>query len=51
MINRGQPTLSNTLDEGAGDLSAKEFQAALNDNSISLSFHHRGIIFGGSLKP
>lgn len=42
--------LSNTLDEGAGDLSAKEFQAALNDNSISLSFSSSRDNFGGSLK-
>ncbi|MDY0029877.1 MAG: pitrilysin family protein [Pseudobdellovibrionaceae bacterium] len=42
--------LSNTLDEGAGDLDAKAFQAALNDNSISLSFASSRDNFSGSLK-
>lgn len=30
--------LSNTMDEGAGDLDSQAFQKILNDNSISLSF-------------
>lgn len=42
--------LSNTLDEGAGDLDSKAFQAALNDHSISLSFSSSRDDFGGSLK-
>jgi len=42
--------LSNTLDEGAGDFDAKEFQEALNDNSISLSFSSSRDNFSGSLK-
>ena len=42
--------LSNTLDEGAGDMDSKAFQAALNDNSISLGFSSSRDDFGGSLK-
>ena len=42
--------LSNTMDEGAGDLTSQEFQKALNDSSISLSFSARRDDFGGSLK-
>ena len=30
--------VSNTMDEGAGDLESKDFQTTLNDQSISLSF-------------
>ena len=30
--------LSNTMDEGAGELSAQDFQKQLGDNSISLGF-------------
>lgn len=30
--------LSNTMDEGAGDLDSQNFQKLLNDNSISLGF-------------
>jgi zinc protease len=30
--------LTNTLDEGAGNLTSQEFQKALNNNSITLSF-------------
>ncbi len=42
--------LSNTLDEGAGDLDSKNFQAALNDKSISLGFQSGRDNFGGSVK-
>jgi zinc protease len=42
--------LSNTLDEGAGPLDSKAFQAALNDQSISLSFLASRDDFGGKLK-
>ncbi|OIN86004.1 MAG: hypothetical protein AUJ12_07480 [Alphaproteobacteria bacterium CG1_02_46_17] len=42
--------LSNTLDEGAGDLGSKEFQAELSDHSISLTFSSSRDDFGGSLK-
>lgn len=42
--------LSNTLDEGAGPLDSKAFQAALNDQSISLSFSASRDDFGGTLK-
>ncbi len=42
--------LSNTLDEGAGPLDSKAFQAALNDQSISLSFFASRDDFGGKLK-
>lgn len=42
--------LSNMLDEGAGDLPSKDFQDALNDLSISLSFQSSRDHFYGSLK-
>lgn len=42
--------LSNTMDEGAGDLDSKAFQALLNDLSISLSFSASRDDFGGGLK-
>ncbi len=42
--------LSNTMDEGAGDLDSKAFQGLLNDLSISLSFSASRDDFGGSLK-
>lgn len=42
--------LSNTLDEGAGDLTSKEFQAALEDHSIALGFASSRDDFGGSVK-
>lgn len=42
--------LSNTLDEGAGDLTSEEFQKILNDNSITLSFNSGRDNFGGQLK-
>ena len=32
--------LSNTLDEGAGDLDSQQFQKALTDHAISLYFHN-----------
>lgn len=42
--------LSNTLDEGAGDLSSEQFQSLLNDQSINLSFNTGRDDFGGQLK-
>ena len=42
--------LSNTLDEGAGDLDSHAFQKALSDNSISLSFSGGRDNFSGSVK-
>ncbi|MEM6811061.1 MAG: pitrilysin family protein [Pseudomonadota bacterium] len=42
--------LSNTLDEGAGDLDSQNFQKGLSDNSISLSFSSGRDHFGGALK-
>ncbi len=42
--------LSNTMDEGAGDLNSQAFQEALNDHSISLSFSAARDNFGGSVK-
>lgn len=42
--------LSNTMDEGAGDLNSQKFQQALNDHSISLSFSATRDNFGGSVK-
>lgn len=42
--------LSNTLDEGAGDLDSKAFQEKLNDHSISLGFQSTRDDFGGSIK-
>jgi len=42
--------LSNTLDEGAGDLNAQDFQKALNDHSITLLFDASRDGFGGRLK-
>lgn len=42
--------LSNTLDEGAGELDSKTFQAKLNDHSISLGFNSSRDNFGGSVK-
>jgi len=42
--------VSNTMDEGAGEYSAKEFQETLNDNSIGLSFSSSRDNFSGSLK-
>lgn len=42
--------VSNTMDEGAGDLDSQTFQGMLNDHSISLSFDVGRDDFGGSLK-
>ena len=42
--------LSNTLDEGAGDLDSKAFQERLNDHSISLGFQSSRDDFGGAVK-
>jgi zinc protease len=42
--------LSNTMDEGAGDLNSQQFQEELNDHSISLSFSATRDNFGGSVK-
>ncbi len=42
--------LSNTLDEGAGDLDAQGFQKALSDDSISLSFGASRDHFTGQVK-
>lgn len=42
--------LSNTMDEGAGDLDSTEFQKQLNDYSIGLSFSSGRDDFNGSLK-
>jgi zinc protease len=42
--------LSNTMDEGAGDLGSEAFQKALADNSITLQFEAGRDSFGGTLK-
>lgn len=42
--------LSNTMDEGAGDLDSQAFQKALSDHSIALSFGASRDGFTGSLK-
>ncbi len=42
--------LSNTMDEGAGDLDSQAFQKELQDLSISLSFSSGRDHFGGSVK-
>lgn len=42
--------LSNTMDEGAGDLDSQAFQKALSDNSITLMFSAGRDGFGGNLK-
>lgn len=42
--------LSNTLDEGAGDLDSQTFQKTLADNSISLGFQSGRDNFHGALK-
>lgn len=41
--------LSNTLDEGAGELTSQEFQKTLSDNSITLRFSSGRDNFGGNL--
>ena len=42
--------LSNTMDEGAGDLDSQTFQKTLADNSITLAFNAGRDTFGGELK-
>lgn len=42
--------LSNTMDEGAGELPSQEFQKALSDYSIALYFNSGRDNFGGQLK-
>ena len=42
--------LSNTMDEGAGELDSQAFQKELQDLSISLSFNSGRDHFGGSVK-
>lgn len=42
--------LSNTMDEGAGDLDSKAFQEKLNDLSIGISFSASRDDFGGEVK-
>jgi zinc protease len=42
--------LSNTMDEGAGDLDSQTFQKTLSDNSITLMFNAGRDSFGGELK-
>lgn len=41
--------VSNTMDEGAGNLNAEQFQAALRDDAIELSFFSSRDYYGGSL--
>lgn len=42
--------LSNTMDEGAGDLTSQEFQKQLSDYSITLNFTSNRDNFGGQVK-
>jgi zinc protease len=42
--------LSNTMDEGAGEMDSQAFQKALKDNSITLMFNAGRDGFGGELK-
>lgn len=42
--------LSNTMDEGAGDMESQAFQSALGKNSIDLHFNSSRDAFFGSLK-
>jgi zinc protease len=42
--------MSNTMDEGAGNLNAQDFQKALDDNSISLFYSADRDDFKGALK-
>ena len=42
--------LSNTMDEGAGELDSQTFQKAQSDNSITLVFNAGRDSFGGELK-
>lgn len=42
--------LSNTLDEGAGDIKAKEYQGLLRDNAIDLGFDSSRDYFSGDVR-
>ncbi len=42
--------LSNTMDEGAGELDSQTFQKELSDNSITLTFSSSRDSFGGNIK-
>ncbi len=42
--------LSNTMDEGAADLTSQEFQKTLSDHSVTLRFASDRDNFGGTLK-
>lgn len=42
--------LSNTMDEGAGDLDSQAFQKELSSHSITLLFNAGRDVFGGELK-
>lgn len=42
--------LSNTMDEGAGDMDSQIFQKALSDSSIALQFNASRDGFGGDIK-
>lgn len=42
--------VSNTMDEGAGDLDSQAFQKELSDHSISLLFESNRDTFGGHVK-
>ncbi len=42
--------LSNTMDEGAGDLTSQEFQKILENNSITLNFNVTRDNFSGQVK-
>lgn len=42
--------LSNTLDEGAGEINAKDFQSRLRDNAIDLSFDAGRDVFSGNFR-
>lgn len=42
--------LSNTLDEGAGQMTSKQFQSALRDNAIDLGFSSGRDSFTGSMR-
>ncbi len=42
--------LSNTMDEGAGELKSQQFQKELSDHSITLHFNANRDNFGGEIK-
>ncbi|MAS86459.1 MAG: peptidase M16 [Micavibrio sp.] len=50
MLSGLSTLLSNTLDEGAGEVAAQEFQKRLDDNSITLKFNSSRDGFFGSVK-